>query len=308
MAFRQTKNRKRKELGEKVKLEELIYKRFVSSANLVKHLAVFSGVPAIFSPEPPEENQEGWGGNIQYPMVVYNFDLQANEERHSAGTLSVSLLCQNTTETTPEVIEPLVRDCLRDVVLKPAEGTPYCFTWARTDAFTIDNEKGNVTIGSEVRFDILEYPSQETSDPDPIMAMNRYIKELCPECLIMGYDRMEAITEAAAEKPIVYCRLVSIEKSTETNTVAWMDGKIAVHVLCPNSEVRIKIATIIAQRISLDGEIIMLDYSPMFVKHLQVNYKADYLKEGQIFVTGHYGLLRYKAKGHTLTAAHTKYL
>ena len=87
-----------------------------------------------------------------------------------------------------------------------------------------------------------------------------------------------------------------------------MDGKIAVHVLCPNSEVRIKIATIIAQRISLDGEIIMLDYSPMFVKHLQVNYKADYLKEGQLFITGHYGLLRYKAKEHTLIAAHTKYL
>ncbi len=87
-----------------------------------------------------------------------------------------------------------------------------------------------------------------------------------------------------------------------------MDSRIAVHILCPDNELRIKITGIIAQKVSLDGEIIMLDYSPMFVKHLQVNYKADYLKEGQIFVTGHYGLLRYKAKGHTLTAAHTKYL
>lgn len=106
-----------------MKLEELIYKRFASSENLVKHLAIFSGAPAVFSPEPPGESQEGWGGNTQYPMVVYNFDLQANEERRSAGTLSVSLLCQNTAEIMPEEIEPIIKDCLRDVILKPAEGS-----------------------------------------------------------------------------------------------------------------------------------------------------------------------------------------
>lgn len=216
-------------------LEELIHKRFSGSESLAKHLALFCGTPAVFSPEPPDESQEGWGGNIQYPQIIYNFDLQANEERHSAGTLSVSLLCQNTTEITPEAIEPLVRDCLRDVILKPAEGTPYCFAWARTDAFTIDEKKGSVTIGSEVRFDILEYPSQETSDPDPVMAVNKYVKELYPECLIMGYDQMEEVTEATAQRPVIYCRLMSADKAWETNTVAWMDGRIAVHILCPES-------------------------------------------------------------------------
>lgn len=100
-----------------MKLEELIYKRFISSDKLTKHLAVYSGQPAVFAPEPPDDSQEGWNGNTQYPMVIYNFDLQANEERQSAGTLSVSLLCQNTTETAPEAIEPVIKDCLRDVVL-----------------------------------------------------------------------------------------------------------------------------------------------------------------------------------------------
>lgn len=288
-------------------LEELIHKRFVSSEKLVKHLALFNGVPAVFSPEPPDESQEGWGGNTQYPEVVYNFDLQANEERHSAGTLSVSLLCQNTTDVMPEAIEPIVRDCLRDVILKPEGGTPYCFAWARTDAFTIDEKKGSLTVGSEVRFDILEYPSQETTDPDPVMAVNRYLKGLYPECLVMGYDRMDEITEATAERPVIYCRLMSVEKAEETNTVAWMDGKIAVHILCPESEKRVKMATAIANRISLDGEIIMLDYSPMFVRRLQANYRSDYLKDGQVFVTGHYGLLRYRAKPHVLEAAYFNY-
>ena len=281
-------------------LEELIYKRFAGSEILVKCLASFGGNPAVFSPEPPDDNQEGWDGNVQYPKVIYNFDLQVNEERHSAGTLSVSLLCQNTTDVMPEKIEPLVRECLRDVILKPENGIPYCFAWARTDAFTIDEKNGDVTIGSEVRFDILEYPSQETTDPDPVMAACSYIKEIYPECLVMGFDELGEITEASGSRPVIYCRLVSVDKGRETNTVAWMDGKIAVHILCSDSSLRLKIAAGITNRLSLDGEIIMLDHSPMYVKRLQTNYKSDYLKAGQIIFTGNFGLLRYRAKGHTL--------
>lgn len=277
-------------------LEQLIYKRFISSENLVKCLATFAGSPAIFSPESPEDNQKGWNGNLQYPKIIYNFDLQANEERHSAGVLSVSLLCQNTTNIMPEDMEPLVKDCLRDVILKSTGDTIYCFTWARTDAFTIEEKQGNMTIGSEIRFDILEYSSQETSDPDPVMATNKYIKELYPECLIIGYDRIEEITEATSKRPVIYCHLLSINKSEETNTVAWMNGKIAIHILCPESKKRMKLITAIVNSMSLHGEIILLDYSPMFLKDLQVDYKSDYLKDGQIFFTGHYGLLRYRAK------------
>ena len=292
-----------------MKLEELIQKRFVSTAELRERLTTFAGVPAIFSPEAPGDEQEGWGGNTQYPMIVYNYDMQANEERNSAGTLSVSIMCQNTTEVFPEDIALIVKNCLRDVIIFPEGGTPYCFTWARTDAFTMneDSGKAGLVIGCEVRFDILEYPSMETSDPDPVIAVDKYIKEMFPECLVMGYDRMEEITEASAEQPVVYCRLITTEKQEETNTVAWMGGRIAVHVLCPDSTVRIKMAAAIANKLSLDGEVIMLDHSPMFIQRLQANYKSDYLKEGQVFITGRYGLLRYKAKEHSLTAIHGKY-
>ncbi len=288
-------------------LEELIYKRLTGSEALIKHLASYNGAPAVFSASPPDESQEeGWAGNTQYPMLVYSFDLQANTERHSAGALSMDLLCQNTADITPEAIVPAVRECLRDVILKPEGGSPYCFAWARTDAFAQEEKNGGMTIGSEVRFDILEYPPQETTDPDPVMAASKYIKELFPECLIMGYDRMEEITEATADKPVVYCRLEYADKSRETNMVAWMDGRIAVHILCPDTETRVKIAAAIANRMSLDGEITMLDHSPMFIKRLQANYKSDYLKDGQIFVTGHYGILRYQAKPHALQSVHAR--
>lgn len=290
-------------------LSELIYKRFTASEGLTKHLTTFAGNPAVFSPEPPKNNQEEWGNNTHYPRVVYNYDMQANEERNSVGALSVSLLCQNTEDVIPEAIEPEVRKCLRDVILTPENGTPCCFAWARTDGFTEDDKTDNpyMTIGCEVRFDILEYPSLETTEPDPVVATNRYIKKLFPECIVMGYDRMDEITEASADRPVAYCRLISVEKSEETNTVAWMDGRIAVHILCPDSPTRVKMATAIANQMSLDGEIIMLDYSPMFIRRLQANYKSDYLKSGQVFVTGHYGLLRYKAKSHALKKVHAEF-
>lgn len=284
--------------------DELIFQRFCQSAELAKILAGCAGGPAVFTPDVPGDDEAGWEGNVHYPRIVYNFDLQANEERHSAGALSVYILCANTPDAVrPEKIEPIVRECLRDVILTPGGGSPYCFAWARTDAFTIEDEP-RITIGSEIRFDIMEYPSQETSDPDPIMAVNRYIKELYPECLIMGYDRMEEITEASPERPVVYCRLLSVESAEETYMVAWMDGRIAVHILCPDSGIRMKMAADIANRMSIDGEIIMLDSSPMFIRKLQANYKSDYLKDGQITLSVHYGLLSGRlAKGHEVRHA-----
>ena len=81
--------------------------------------------------------------------------MQANEERKSVGTLVVSLICQNTTEIVPEAIEPEVKKCLRDVLLKPEGGSPYAFAWARTDAFSVQEKKNGLLIGSEIRFDLL---------------------------------------------------------------------------------------------------------------------------------------------------------
>lgn len=206
-----------------MKLEELIQKRFTEREGLTKFLVKFGDYPAIFSPEAPKDNQN-WGTDVHYPRLVYNYDMQADEERKSAGTLSVSLLCQNTEDATeeditPEMLEPLVRDCLKDVLLHSEDGKLYAFAWNRTDAFELAESKTDLIIGSDVRFDILEYTSQETTDPDPVMAMNKFVKELYPECIVVGLDRMEEITEASRETPVIYCRLNSMEKVEETNAL-----------------------------------------------------------------------------------------
>ena len=288
-------------------LEELIYKRLSEAKNLTKCLTRYAGQPAIFTPEAPGDREAGWGRATQYPRAVFNFDMQADGERKSAGTLSVTLICRNDSEAVPELIEPAVKKALKDVLLKDDNGTLYAFAWARTEGFSMTEEKNELLIGSEIRFDIMEYPQQETTDPDPIMAMARYIKNLYPDSIVVGIDKMADETEASKEAPVFYCRLTEIEKLEETNTAVWMNGKIAISLLCPDGATRLKMAAAVLNSLSLDGEVTMLDDSPMYMERLTANLKSDYLKDGQIFVTGRYGLLRYKAVGYPLRHPNINY-
>ena len=84
------------------------------------------------------------------------------------------------------------------------------------------------------------------------------------------------------------------------NTVAWMDCRMAVHLLCPDKSTNIKMIAAVAQRISADERIILLDGSPMNVSEVQLDRQADYLKTGQLYITGRYGILKYKAKQHAI--------
>ena len=90
-----------------MKLDGLIRKCFCSSGELVKHLTTFGGSPAVFSPSPPNDNDRLWGDMVQYPRIVFNFDMQANEERKSVGVLNVSLVCQNTSTVFPDLSFPI---------------------------------------------------------------------------------------------------------------------------------------------------------------------------------------------------------
>nr|DAE21965.1 MAG TPA: hypothetical protein [Myoviridae sp. ct7zc7] len=56
----------------------------------------------------------------------------------------------------------------------------------------------------------------------------------------------------------------------------------------------------VAQRIAADERIILLDRSPMNISEVQLDRQADYLKMGQLYITGRFGILKYKAKEHAI--------
>lgn len=289
-------------------LVSLVYDRLKNYEPLTALLCEYAELPAVFYQNAPDDQQSAWGGKTQYPRVIFDIDEQANMERKSSGTLIVEVFCDRV-GTEPEQIEPIIRECLKDLLIKPHGSFPYCFSWARTDAFVVKSihEGGTAqraAIGQEIRFDMLEYPKQDTTDPDPVAALCAFLLDQYPDVCIVGISPMGNFTKATEDNPVVYCRLESIETDSITNTVAWMDARIAIHIICSQSEMRLRIAADIQNLLLWSSEIIMLDGSPMRPLRVNLSNTADYLKEGQISGVFHYGVLRWMRKPHRIMNAH----
>lgn len=288
-------------------LEELVLERLRSAEALTGKLCTFGKAPAIFYQLAPDDKQRGWDRQNQYPRVVFDIDRQASPERKSSGTLIVETFCDRA-GIEPEELEPIIKERLKDVLMKPDGSFPYCFAWARTDAFTVDRVDGGAAlrnvIGQEIRFDVIEYPRQETTDPDPVAALNSFLLKEYPDVCVLGLSHMDNYTEATPERPVVYCRLQETAETEITNTVVWMDARISIHVICSDAETRLKVAADIQNLLTWQAEIIMLDRSPMRPTHVRMSTTADYLKEGQVEGIYHYGVLRWRKKPHRIMEAH----
>jgi hypothetical protein len=287
-----------------VELKGLIHERLASSAGLAEKLAGYAGRPAVFDTEFPSDQQAGWNGKNQYPRVCYRCDMQVNQERSSAGILHVSVYT-NKDQSALDSLETLIRELLEGVLMKPSGRAPFCVAWAKTDVYVA---QGLAVIFKEIDLDILEYPSQETTDPDPVLAVSAYIKNMYPGAVVLGIDRIGDYVNPA-DTPVFYCRLDNIQGTTGhcMNTISWFNARVAVHLICPDAAARLKMVAAISQQMARDTEIIMLDQSPMELKGIEVNNKADYLREGQLVVTGKYGCLRGGEKKHNISSIGISY-
>ena len=270
-------------------LNQLLYRRLSQDNLLNGTLAKYADKPAIFNTEFPPDQQEGWNGKSQYPRISYVFNKQVDTKRSSSGQLTVALYdIMDPLEV--EKIEVAIRNCLQDVVMKPEGEAPMCFAWARSEPYILE---GNAVLCKEIAFDILEYPAQETTDPDPVMALNRYIKNLFPECIVFGIDELSEYT-IPADTPVFYSGLKPIDSTDGhcRSSLSWFNAVISVHLLCPKPSLRLKMMAALHQSLAKDEEIIMFDDSPMVVKALKMNNNADYLREGQMSLTGYYACLK----------------
>lgn len=282
-------------------LEDLIYKRLIETVEITEELATFEDLPAVFYQKAPEDQEPGWRNKRQYPRLDFVVDMQANPERQSSGLVTLNIW-SNEAGTEPEAIEPLIQKHFKDLFMQPKDGPPYCLRWARSDSFELRQTviKETQVIGITVIFDVLAFPSQETSDPDPIMAMNQFIRELEAGTVIIGRDKTPDYFRAENLKPIFYFRLANISLDRETNTVAWMKGIIKGHIFAPTAEERIAWLKAVVDELAIRGEVIMLDGSPMFIKNIKGDSAADYLGIGQLELAVSFGILRRPAYSHTL--------
>lgn len=290
-----------------MKLEDLIKKRLLESPGLANVLARYGEKAAIFFGKIPAKEDGLWGQGAQYPRICFTYKMQVLPERKNAGTLCVYAVCSAGEEAVIDQIETQVYEQLTDVLLCPSQDSPYCFQWLKTDLSDGKRPPGEPGDGQtcvrNMWFDLIEYPDQETMDPDPVEAVNKYLKDTYPESVVIGASHLAEITEAAAQRPIFYCRLMSTETDRESNMAVWLNCKISIHLLCRSDSVRRKMTIGTAKGLFLKGELLLSDGSYLTIKQLQTDHEADYVTKGQLTITGNYGLLKDRAREHTMTAA-----
>lgn len=278
--------------------EMLIRKRLTTNEGIAARLARFDGEPAVFLQESPDDKAGGWEV-AQYPRITFVIDTFSHAERDIMGTLAVDVVCAET-GTPPEEVEPFVRQALTGVFFTPNPGETFSLKWKETEVFkSIVGEREALIIGMSIVFDIYAFPPTETSDPDPIAAINRFALDWDKRVTVIGKTELPEIYLPSRQNPAMYFRKANSAVDRQTNTVVWINADIAAHLFAPKLNDRAEWLEQFAQSLDLAGEVMLLDGSPMFVKNITENATADETT-GQLKITVQYGLLRRPRYAHTM--------
>ena len=195
---------------------------------------------------------------------------------------------------------------LEGVFFTPKGDTTFSPKWRNTQVFREQNvtDKSH-NIGMTLNFDIYAFPVLETNDPDPIAAINFYAQNWDKKLVVIGRDELPEIFEPKSHSPISYFRRLNTNIEKQTDTIVWLLGDIAMHLFAPTLRDRMEWLEQFAQSLSLAGEITMLDGSPMFVRNIRGDSRADEVT-GQLTIGVRYGLLRKPQYAHTMIQASWK--
>ena len=263
-------------------------------------LAVFDGQPAFFYQKAPHDDTPGWG-TPKYPRLDFNVDMRHDPERKTEGTMTFNIVCSRECpdiggQDPDRAIEARLMELVSGTFYTGSDRANVCAEWERSDEFFIGGNQGQDTLpeiyGLTVTFELMEFPEQITTDPDPVQGLNEWTKRHFGKMTAIGYDEMPPIWKPTDENPAIYWRF---EGTASTNrqsyAVTWFTGTFAAHVLAESVTERNKWTKAIIQRAQVDGEIILPDTSPMFINRITIRHNADPLREGQLGLTGQYGVL-----------------
>lgn len=285
-------------------VEELIYKVLQSTPGLAEHTAQYCSKPAIFFQQSPHDQDQKWSGGRMFPRMVYDVNWRYHPERKTDGSMNIDLFCNNESEFMPEQLAKNIVSHLSELFLTDESGT-YCLLWDRTDSSDMQGPEPLV-CGASIAFDIVRYPVQEGASPCPVWAVNQFIKQMQPACVLIGHDLLPQELRATAQKPIVYTKMVSARNLKTTFGMAWMQMDIAISVLSSNVEERRKWVTAILRDLSMEQEAVMQNGSPYLIMNITEETANDPVQTGQILLSGQYGVMRQMGEGVKLHNAHFK--
>lgn len=183
----------------------------------------------------------------------------------------------------------------------PIAGETFSAKWRDTSLMQEQiSDKENLIFGALVNFDIYEYPAIKTSDPDAIAALNEYALNWYEKFFVIGESELPPFLEPTRERPAIYFSRKFFRSRRQRNSDVQIDGTIQAHLFAPSLKDRIEWLTEFFYSLLLDGEVTLLDGSPMFVQELRQDFSADEIS-GQISIDVTFGVLRKPNYAHILT-------
>lgn len=277
-------------------IEAQVREHLVSQEALKPYMAVYADELAVFNQEAPADTDPAWNGS-QYGRIVFYIDMQDDPQRNIGGTMGVDLSCKDGTGQIPEEIEPILRPLI-DGYFFSNDAVTIAARWRTTQYFTDPTKKVN---GCTLVFDLLDFPNQETNEPDPVRLVNEWTgEELAKLCGIknirrIGCDELPSAWRPTTEEPAIYWRLGNIQKCNwipDTYTCIWETATIHGHVLAPDNATAMKIVRAIQNTLSIKKRLIFEDLAPLMIdRNIIVNPANDELRAGQISMDGTYGIL-----------------
>lgn len=268
-------------------VETLFYNVLKENEILKKELASYQREPAIFYQIFPHDMAENW--KESFPRMIYNIEWRYHAERKTDGIMAIDIYCTNENKKAPEDIAKEVIALFEGLFLTE-KSESYCAVWDRTDSFELE-EGEPMVYGVRIYFDVYRFVKQEGVSPCPVWAMNQFIKEYQPNCILLGQDKVEEKLYATLKNPIVFVKKESSKNLKTSYAMAWMESTLHISVVSADIEETKKWITAIYRDIAIEQETVMQNGSPFLVMDLQEN-TANAPFMGQIIVTGQYGILR----------------
>lgn len=283
-----------------------VRQHLIKQSELEPYLTKYAGDTAVFYQEAPDDQDEFWATGSQYGRIVFYIDMQDDPQRNISGTMGVDLYCEKGTTQLPEMIEPLLKAAL-DGYFFSNEHVTISASWRNTQLFS---EPTKNVIGATLTFDLMDFPNQQTTDPDPIALINDWSVSDLPTILgvkdirVIGRDKLPAAWKPTNELPAIYWRLGDIRKCEwipDTYNCSWQTATLWGHVMAPDNATATKIARLISNTLTIKKRLIFEDLAPLMIdRNIQIYPANDALKLGQIKLDGTYGILNIPPATHRL--------
>ena len=273
-------------------------------------LTTYKGSPAFFFQKAPQDEDRGWD-KPTYPRADYNVDMRYDPERKTAATLTINVWCTSESAKMPEDIEQRLIELISGTFYTNRQGETACAVWLRSDAFGYEmpaNVGGNTApevFGITISFELLLFPEQVTTTPDPVQSLNYWTREHFPSMAVIAHDTLPPVWRPTDANPAIYWRFGdAATNDRQTYAVDWYVGQFAAHIIAESVRERNRWIKAIIETIQTDGEVLLTDGSPMFAKQIAVRHSADPLREGQLVLTGRYGVLAQQRKEYAQIPLH----